>query len=858
MLKTKDGYAKVIGTSYQGSSDYVLLSNGGGKAISSLSVNYAFKAGSVTWDSITGKPSSFTPSAHNHDGRYLRLDGSDTMTGVLKVKGNQYNDGYDGAINMNNSDIYGLNSIYTADKSDSQAEGIHFWRDATHVDTLRMMDGNLLFTPNRPLGGSGTEQTVLHTGNSSVSGHTITINGTSTTWSNSWRPIGTGASDAAAGNHTHKVKINGSEKTIAATGVTDLGTYLTAHQSLSGYVNTISTIGGGNAVTSISKVGNAITVNKGTTFLTSHQSLANYYTKGQVDTKLGNYLPLSGGTMDAGAQIQRTAKGGMWYQGRSIALLRETSAHGYHALWSLKTTDGSWDFGEYNSSDWNNIPVLSYVLDSNFNKGSNTTTYQIKFPLASGTIALTSQIPTSLPANGGNADTVDGKHASDFATAGHRHDWSQIDSKPATATRWPTWAEVTGKPTIPSVGNGTITIAQTGNTNQTFTVNQSGNKTITLKDTNTWRPITDNYELGESGTSLSSLGSLTLYNDLLDSIPNPTNYYWANNKISSTSTTGAKVQLKAIGVGCAASIDNSIIATNWIRTTGKTGLYFQDYAGGLYMSDDTWIRTWNSKALQVDNTIRSKDFNTTYYANNVWTITSAAKLESATDLVYGTDTSSKSINTYLRGTTVTLQVKNGTSINYNALQLTSDRINCNNYCDMKQGAAVSGGNLTVQNNSYLAQKADAKVGIGTSSPSCLLDVSGLAKVNQLGIWGTPDANTQLYVNGRSKLLDLYLNAYRNEYFKQPVCLEFITFKNYAINSTIWSSPKSSKTNDVVVLEIPNLSVPDKYKVFVFVTSANSPNIYATITQTAPLLINIVTGGVSINGLFAVMIWAIPT
>lgn len=30
-------------------------------------------------------------------------------------------------------------------------------------------------------------------------------------------------------------------------------------------------------------------------------------------------------------------------------------------------------------------------------------------------------IPSSLPANGGNADTVDGKHASDFATASHSH-----------------------------------------------------------------------------------------------------------------------------------------------------------------------------------------------------------------------------------------------------------------------------------------------------------------------------------------------------------------------------------------------------------------------------------------------------
>lgn len=542
----------------------------------------------VNWaadsDKLDGKHASdFATAGHNHDGRYLRLDGSDTMTGVLNVKANQYNDSYNGAINMNNSNIYGLNSIYTSDRSDSPAEGIHFWRDTTHVDTLRMMDGKLLFTPNRLLGSSGTELTVLHTGNSSVSGHTITINGTSTTWS--WRPIGTGASDAAAGNHTHKVKINGSEKIITATNakdVVDLGTYLTSHQSLAGYVNTVETIGAGNAVTSIVKAGGKITANKGTTFLTSHQSLANYYTKGQVDTKLGKYLPLAGGTMNAGAQIQRTAKDGMWYQGRSIALLRETSANGYHALWSLKTTDGSWDFGEYNSSGWNNIPVLSYVLDSNFDKGSNITTYQIKFPLASGTIALTSNIL------------------------------------------------------------------------------------------------------------------------------NPTNYYWANNKITSTSKIDAEVRVKNLGAGCSTTIENTIMATNWVRAMGNTGIYFQDHGGGLYMSDNTWIRTWAGKALQVDNTIRSTDFHTTYYANNVWTITSAARLENSTTLVYGTNTSSQSINTYLRGTNVILQVKNGANINYNAFQVTADETRCFNYYNMKNGAEVSAGKFLVKatdlssyNSSYI-------------------------------------------------------------------------------------------------------------------------------------------------------------
>jgi len=79
------------------------------------------------------------------------------MTGVLTALGSQYADSYSGALNMNNSNIYGLNSIYTADTSDNAAEGIHFYRDSTHVDTLWMNGGDLLFVPNRTLGTSTTK-----------------------------------------------------------------------------------------------------------------------------------------------------------------------------------------------------------------------------------------------------------------------------------------------------------------------------------------------------------------------------------------------------------------------------------------------------------------------------------------------------------------------------------------------------------------------------------------------------------------------------------------------------------------------------------------------------------------------------
>lgn len=329
--------------------------------------------------------------------------------------------------------------------------------------------------------------------------------------------------------------------------------------------------------------------------------------------------------------------------------------------------------------------------------------------------------------------------------------WDNVTGKPSTfapSAHTHKWADITDHITkLSQLTNdkGFVTGSVNGNT---ITINGSS---TTWSDT--WRPITDDYELGESGTSLSSFGSLTLYNDLLGAIPNPTNYYWANNKITSTSKIDAEVRVKNLGAGCSTTIENTIMATNWIRAMGDTGIYFQNHGGGLYMSDNTWIRTWGGKALRVDNTIRSTDFHTTHYANNVWTIASAAKLENSTTLVYGTDTPLKSINTYLRGANVTLQVKKGTSTNYNALQLTSDRINCNNFCNMKCGAEVSGGNFTVQNNAYLAQKAGAKVGIGTGSPQTALDI----RSNEIA---------PLSVNGAIRLATNPNGAY----YYQPICV----------------------------------------------------------------------------------------
>lgn len=79
--------------------------------------------------------------------------------------------------------------------------------------------------------------------------------------------------------------------------------------------------------------------------------------------------------------------------------------------------------------------------------------------------------------------TITNTHVSYGAAAS----WDSISGKPsfsAVATSG-SYNDLSNKPTIPSVGNGTVTITQNGVTKGSFTLNQSGNAYITLTDTTT-------------------------------------------------------------------------------------------------------------------------------------------------------------------------------------------------------------------------------------------------------------------------------------------------------------------------------------------------------------------------------------
>lgn len=344
----------------------------------------------------------------------------------------------------------------------------------------------------------------------------------------------------------------------ASTGVITFakGTFLTAHQSLDGYVNAIAVSGSGNAVTAVTKSGKTITFTKGATYLTSHQSLSNYYTKSSVDSllngksatshthsvkingvtktiaasggaavdlgtyltshqSLANYVTINdsrlsdsrypkfanntwylvgddtyigdhniGGTFCiksannvnvSGIAIynsDETKVAKLWFDNTNINLNKQLVMNNKR-IWiqGVGTAGGNnnrltlvagmpsglayntscrgtilysngiafadpYNGNSNNDSGWirhletsaNNGTLEIAVGDDasneqihfrwyNTNSSAETIAHDITVPRATGTLALTSQIPTTLPANGGNADKLDGYHANGLLTA---------------------------------------------------------------------------------------------------------------------------------------------------------------------------------------------------------------------------------------------------------------------------------------------------------------------------------------------------------------------------------------------------------------------------------------------------------
>lgn len=182
------GYWNGVGFKKNNSNDnYVLTGGGGHKAISTLSVSYASSAGSansVAWSNVSGRPTKV--SQFTNDSNYATqswvtgkgyLTSHQDISGKVNRTGDYLNIDSDRwwlsnskfGINLHNSDIVGVNSIYTSDVSNGPEESISFKRSNGNYDTLRMADGVIWFGANYSNDSSIAEYQVLHTNNISIS-----------------------------------------------------------------------------------------------------------------------------------------------------------------------------------------------------------------------------------------------------------------------------------------------------------------------------------------------------------------------------------------------------------------------------------------------------------------------------------------------------------------------------------------------------------------------------------------------------------------------------------------------------------------------------------------------------------------
>lgn len=273
----------------------------------------------------------------------------------------------------------------------------------------------------------------------------------------------------------------------------------------------------------------------------------------------------------------------LWFDSGKTGSIRHRNKDYNNATW------GSW----YTLLDTNNYPGLldgRYVTLTTAQTVSGVKTFstQQKFTVATGTSPFT--VTSTTVVTNLNSDLLDGRH---LGNATGRIPY------------------IVSFPAYSSFGSSTSTLDYEKNilkwiwTNQNYggdtlligvgRPNSIGNLQIQLYGTSGVNSSTGYpkyssaiyYPLGGRPICFGTIDynfysySLAFSNDIKD----PANYYWANIKVSASSSTSTQPTF------------NTCYTSNWFRSTGSTGWYSQTYGGGWYMTDSTWIRTYGSKSV---------------------------------------------------------------------------------------------------------------------------------------------------------------------------------------------------------------------------------------------------------------------
>lgn len=361
----------------------------------------AAKANSVPWSGVTGKPSTYTPSSHNH----TVIQGT-SSTSAVPGKANDgfcefyYNVNNGLANNMpssNNANAIISISRHAGDYTSQlgfSSNGNLYYREgvgATAWKTILTSSNYTSYTVTKTGGGASGTWGINITGSagsctgnaatasnaSKVNGHTVNSDvpsGAKFTDTNTWRPLGTAANTACAGNDS---------RLSNARPASDVYSWAKASSKPSYSWSEITS--------------------KPSTFTPASHTHA--------------YIPLSGGTI-TGSIIR--SSGGSWISARNNVAVRGTATgkDSWNPVVGQATPNGYWTIGNLASND--NL-AFSYTSNTNYNAGNNSAT-TVYLPVQEGTIITSATI---------GSQSV--KYATSAGSAGSVA-WGNVSGKPSSYT----------------------------------------------------------------------------------------------------------------------------------------------------------------------------------------------------------------------------------------------------------------------------------------------------------------------------------------------------------------------------------------------------------------------------------------
>lgn len=229
----------------------------------------------------------------------------------------------------------------------------------------------------------------------------------------------------------------------------------------------------------------------------------------------------------------------------------------------------------------------------NTNTSAETIVHDITVPRATGTLALTSQIPTTLPANGGNADTVDGVHM-DWSTNYTAGNYLAIWDNSGTVIRPIPRGDV-------SIGNADKLDGIHANGLLTALSNSNNGISITVGGTTKSVSNISVNHADSAGSANSATNSRYLTcPDTRSTMPAPTEY--------TATTTGISFDFKQSSVTGLSGYTGVMTYRPYASGSDWTGgaAHQLGFCGGdnrLYHRTGTssWSSTWNKLAYITDN-----------------------------------------------------------------------------------------------------------------------------------------------------------------------------------------------------------------------------------------------------------------